>query len=129
MAVATYIGVVREGCIHLIEPAPLSEGSQVYVVVPAVVDERTAHRKANRWLMENIGNMVMADHPALIQSNRQTLWRFGAFITALSHEPLGPIGHVDVNAATGEVLADPRTAAEMIQHGKHFARPALSAES
>lgn len=61
MAVATYIGVVREGQIRLAESITLPEGSQVYVVVPAVMDEHIARHKANRWLIENVGNMVMAD--------------------------------------------------------------------
>lgn len=122
MAVATYIGIVREGQIQLAEPANLPEGSQVFVVIPAVVDEGTARRKANRWLVENVDNMVMADRSALARSGDRTVWRFGAFITALSHEPLGPIGHVEVDAATGAVLASARTASEMIQRGERFER-------
>ncbi len=120
MAVATYVGIVREGRIHLAEPVTLPEGSQVYVVVPTVIDERLAHRKANRWLIENVGNMVMADRAALVQSAGRSVWRFGAFITALSHEPLGPIGHIEVDAVNGEVLADVHLAEEMVRRGERF---------
>jgi hypothetical protein len=31
--------------------------------VRAAVDERVARRTANRWLVERVGNMVMADQP------------------------------------------------------------------
>lgn len=120
MAVATYIGVVREGQIRLAESITLPEGSQVYVVVPAAVDERAARRKANRWLIENVGNMIMADRAALVQSSDRSVWRFGAFITALSHEPLGPIGYIEIDIASGEVLANAHLAEEMIRRGEHF---------
>jgi hypothetical protein len=128
MTIATYLGVVREGRIHLIEQAPLEEGSQVYVVVPGIVDERTARRKANRWLIENVGNMIMADRSTLLQSSDRATWRFEAFITASSHEPLGPIGQVDVDAATGQVLTDVSIAEEMIRRGEHFGCALPSAE-
>ena len=85
--------------------------------VQAAVDERTARRKANRWLVEQVGNVVMADQSVLTQSEGRLVWRFGAFVTSLSHAPRGPIGHVDVDATTGEVLADKRTVEDMKQLG------------
>ena len=128
MAVATYIGVVREGQIRLAESITLPEGSQVYVVVPAVMDEHVARHKANRWLIENVGNMVMADRAALAQSAGRSIWRFGAFVTALSHEPFGPIGNIKVDAVSGEVLANAHTAKEMIRRGEHFEHSPPSSE-
>ncbi len=118
MSVATYIGTVRHGHIDLIEPVNLPEGSQVYVVVPTAVDERAARHKANGWLIDNVGNMVMADQPTLAHANNRLVWRFGAFVTSLSHQPLGPIGYLDVDATTGEALGDTRLAAEMIVRGE-----------
>ena len=85
--------------------------------VRLAVDESTARRKANRWLIERVGNMVMADQSRLIQSEGRPVWRFDAFVTSLSHPPHGPIGYVDVDATTGEVLATERTVEEMRRHG------------
>jgi len=85
--------------------------------VHLAVDEHTARRKANRWLVERVGNMVMADQPRLVQSENRPVWRFDAFVTSLSHPPRGPIGYVDVDATTGEVLATARVVEEMKQHG------------
>jgi len=129
MTIATYLGIVREGQIHLVEPASLLEGSQVYVVVPHLVDVGAARRKANRWLIENVGNMVMADQASLVRAGERALWRFDAFVTAHSHAPWGPIGQVDVDAATGEVLADARRAEEMIRRGERVERAPLPADS
>jgi hypothetical protein len=81
------------------------------------VDERTARRKANRWLVERVGNMVMADQPLLTQSGEQPIWRFAAFVTSLSHAPRGPIGYVSVDATTGDVLTDDSAVEEMRHHG------------
>ena len=85
--------------------------------VRLAVDEGTARRKANRWLVERVGNMVMADQPRLVQSEDRLVWRCDAFVTSLSHPPRGPIGHVDVDATTGEVLATERAVEEMRRHG------------
>ena len=121
MGVTTLIGVVRNGQIALIDSAPLIEGSQVYVVIPDTLDGQTARRKANRWLVENVGNMVMADHPTSAQENGRSIWRLGAFVTSLSREPRGPIGYVDVDAVTGQVLNTHVSIEEMIQRGEHLA--------
>jgi hypothetical protein len=85
--------------------------------VRAAVDERAARRTANRWLVERVGNMIMADHPLLTQSAGQLIWRFDAFVTSLSRAPRGPIGHVDVDATTGQVLTDDRAVEEMKRRG------------
>lgn len=85
--------------------------------VHPTVDEHTARRKANRWLVERVGNMVMANRPLLTQSEGQTVWRFDAVVTSLSHAPRGPIGHIDVDAATGQVLADDHDMERMKQRG------------
>ena len=45
------------------------------------------------------------------------IWRFGAFVTSLAHAPRGPIGHVDVDTTTGEILTDERAVEDMKQLG------------
>jgi hypothetical protein len=85
--------------------------------VRPAVDEHTARRKANRWLVQRVGNMVMADRPLLVQSEGRPAWRFEALVTSLSQAPRGPVGHLDVDATTGDVLADDRTAEEMKRRG------------
>jgi hypothetical protein len=85
--------------------------------VRPAVDEHTARHKANRWLVQRVGNMVMADRPLLVQSEGRPAWRFEALVTSLSQAPRGPVGHLDVDATTGDVLADDRTAEEMKRRG------------
>lgn len=130
MDVETYVGVVAKGQIRLLEPTVLPEGSRVYVVVPTsesdFLDERIARRKANRWLLENVGNLVMADHPQLKQADNRIIWEFGAFLTAQGRQPVGPIGNVMVDARSGGVLNDAETIEEMIVRGESLTRNAFS---
>ena len=120
MSDATYVGFVRQGKIELRDAVSLPDGRPVYVVVPDLLDEHMARRKANRWLIDHVGNMIMADQGVLQQLDDQVVWRFGAFITSSSHPPRGPIGYVDVNAAGGQILSDAQTAESLIAHGQSF---------
>jgi hypothetical protein len=127
----TYQGVVREGNIYLSPAAELPEGSHVYVVVAGsdpLLDEQLARRRATRWLVEYVGNMLVADEGHLLESNGRIVWRFGAFITGRGHQPRGPIGYTDVDAHSGEVLVTEQQADEMIAHGEAFVRSLLQAK-
>jgi len=114
-----------ESIVQLLEMLPPPAVEEVadfaaYLVrkhIHLAVDEQTARRKANRWLIERVGNMVMAERPSLAQAAGRLLWRFDAVVTSLSHAPRGPIGRVDVDAATGAVLNDDDSITAMRQHG------------
>ena len=125
----TYIGVVRKGKIEVTPPVTLPEGSQVHLVLSVIINERTARRKANRWLIENVGNMVMAHNAEMVQMENQAIWRFEAVVTGSTHAPVGPIGYVDVDARTGKLLSNRQTARTMIERGQHFKDSLLPAES
>ncbi|HNT73431.1 MAG TPA: hypothetical protein PKH77_00290 [Anaerolineae bacterium] len=123
----TYEGVVREGRVQLVIETPLPEGTPVLVTVLPHIDERRARRKANHWLADYVGDMVMADHPHLTHNGQCSVWRFGAYVTSLQCDPFGPVGYVEVNAETGVVLADDQTAEEIARRGEHLERAPLSA--
>ncbi len=118
----TYIGTIREGRVEFETPVALPEGSQV-VVLPAKLDERTARRKANSWLAENVGNVVGTEkHGILLQTGKQAVWRFEVFVAGATYTiPIGPLGQVDVEANTGLVLANQQIAQEMIKRAKELA--------
>jgi hypothetical protein len=119
-----YQGVVKEGLIQLTPGANLPDGSYVYVMVTGerpLLDQITARRKATRWLVENVGNMLAADEGRVLETDGRIIWRFSAFITGQGHAPQGPIGHVDIDAFTGESLSGEHQAQELIAHGTAFA--------
>lgn len=122
--VQTYQGIVKEGRIELPTTTELPEGSQVVVIVAGkepLLAEDLAQRKATRWLVEYVGNMLMADEGRLAEIDGRVVWRFGAFITGRGHTPWGPIGYVDVSAHTGDLLMTEKQANELIAHGATFA--------
>jgi hypothetical protein len=127
--ISTYEGIIRKGRIHLIKDRALPEGSRVLVVVLPFTDEHFARRKANRWLAEYVGDMVMADQPMLTQVNDRQVWRFGAYVTSLHREPFGPVGYVDIDAETGAILADETIAGEIAQRGEHLECATLSSRN
>lgn len=119
---STYEGIVQQGHIRLPAGVALPDGARVYVTIVPGIDERAARRKANRWLGENVGNMVIADQPALLTRGEHQVWRFCAFVTLLTRDPFGPIGYVDMDAETGVILTEPSAAEEMARRGERLER-------
>ena len=124
MTVTTYPAVVRDGRVEPVEPLNLPDGSAVYIVAQVEIGAQTARKKANGWLVEHVGNLVMADDGVLGQRDGRWVWRFNAYLTSLSHAPRGPIGQVELAADTGQVLNDPNTVDEMYQRGRVHTRSA-----
>lgn len=117
-----YMGVIREGRVEFETPVALPEGSQV-VVFSAKLDERIARRKANTWLAEHVGNVVGTEKQGVLrQTGQQAVWRFEAFVTGVTYiTPLGPLGQVEVDANTGQILSTPQIAQELINRAKELA--------
>ena len=85
-----------------------------------MLNEREAMGKANVWLAHHVGDAVGAIKGELIETDQLTVWRFEAFITGSTNEPLGPLGQIDVDAATGQILSTSQTAEVMIQRGRQL---------
>lgn len=122
MSATTFAGTVRSGKIELEPTATLPEGCQVSIIVPMILDEQAARRKANGWLIDNVGNMVMAKDGRFIQDTPTPIWQFKAFITALSRKPMGPIGLINVNAHNGQILNDLASIETIVHVGQELTR-------
>lgn len=120
MTILTYPGKLHDGKVEFTSQVDLPEGSEVYIVVSLGVEMRTAQRKANGWLVDTVGNMVMAVDGVLVQRESRWVWQFHAYLTSLTHEPYGPIGYVDVDANTGAILSDQRTIEAMRERGARY---------
>ncbi|HRQ42264.1 MAG TPA: hypothetical protein PLD25_30470 [Chloroflexota bacterium] len=86
----------------------------------ALIDSHMARRKANGWLVSYVGS-VIAQQPQLIQENGRLRWRFTAFLATMGHPHRGPVGFVDVDAYSGEVLTKENDAEELIANATHIA--------
>lgn len=132
--VKTYQGTIREGHIELDQPTDLPEGRQVTVLVTEegadkpLLNPHLARRKANGWLVTHVGN-TMVQQPQLLQVEGQLLWRFKAFLTMQGKPASGPIGSVDVDAYTGDVLTSVVAASDMIANARAIARSLSSPDN
>jgi hypothetical protein len=124
MTTMTYTGKLHKGKVELSSPIDLPDGSEVYVVAQVGIEKHAAQRKANGWLVDHVGNLVMASDGVLVQSGNRWVWRFHAYLTSLTHEPYGPIGEVDVDANTGDILNDQQSIETIYTRGEHFVRSA-----
>ena len=115
-----------------VELPDVEPGTLVTVmVVPAnsvpAVDANTARRKANGWLADHVGHLVMGKTPRILSDGKRVWWRVDTYVTNVYREPFGPIGFVDIDAVSGEVLAADDTAQKLGQHGAQLERQALAA--
>ena len=117
----------------MVELLDIEPGTPVTVlVVPAnvvipTVDASTARRKANGWLTDRVGHLVMGKDPRMLSDGKRTWWRVAAYVTNVYREPFGPIGFVDVDATSGEVLSGNNVARELEQYGARLERHPLAA--
>ena len=118
----TYEGIVKQGHIHLPVGTPAPEGARVLVTFLPRLDERSARKKVNGWLGESVGDRVMAGSGRMERVGERQVWRFEALVTFVSRDPFGPIGYVDVDAESGEVLTTVAEAEAMAQRGEHLER-------
>ena len=72
-------------------------------VVPTGITYAAAKRKANSWLLNEVGNLLLADDGELAQSGGRWVWRFGIYLTAPSYEPRG--SHFAHSSRTSSALA------------------------
>ena len=66
----------------------------------------TAKRKASTLVLNRIGTGLSGGDPVLIVTHKAICWRVPIFVSTASHGRLGEVGQIEVNAQTGEVLAD-----------------------
>jgi hypothetical protein len=79
---------------------------QVSVHIQAeVISTEAARRQANFWLLENIGNLLRAESLELVLGDR-LVWRADIVLTSPQRGRLGVVGRLEIDATTGEILAN-----------------------
>ena len=81
----------------------------------------------NGWLADRVGHLVLGKDPRMLSDGKRAWWRVAAYVTNVYREPFGPIGFVDVDATSGEVLSGDEMAQELRQRGAHLERHPLAA--
>ena len=85
-----------------------------------VVSPEVARRQANVWLLENVGNLLRAETPELVAGERLT-WRMDVMATSPTRGVIGRVGRLEIDSATGAVLADATQAEEIIARAQALA--------
>ncbi len=70
----------------------------VYITAP------DARRQVHRWLLLEVSHMMGAEEPTLVVGDN-TVWRVPVHLSTPQSGIVGQIGTVDVDAASGELLA------------------------
>jgi len=106
---------------------PVLAGQQLDITVTVrariEVDAETAQRKVTGWLVSEVGNLLVGDTPALVIAER-AVWRVPVLLTSPSRGVIGVVGAVDVDAQSGQVLADEALGRRILEDAHQVARSA-----
>lgn len=81
----------------------------------------TAKRKANVFVLNRIGTGLFGAEPQLVVTDKVICWRVPIFLSTASQGRQGQVGQIDIDAQTGEVLADDNTLKEIADHAERLA--------
>ena len=87
------------------------------------VKASVARRKASGYLLANVTNLSYGGHEPVLVLGERLVWRFPAMLSLPSYGEIGPIGVIDVDATTGEVISlSPRVISQMQERANALAR-------
>lgn len=90
-------------------------------VLPAEV----VRRKANVWLLTNVGNLLGAENPELMIKDK-LMWRVDVVLTSPTRGHIGKVGNLCLDATTGDVVLTTNLIDELIANAEKFASAAHS---
>ena len=103
---------------------PQIEASQVEITIHVStklnVTQESARRKVNVFVLSEIGTGLGGDMPMLIIAGERLCWRVPISLALPNTGPLGQVGHIDVDAQTGEILADAESIEGIVRHAERL---------
>jgi len=118
--------VIRE-IIAETEIAPIQ--FSLHVVAMLNITAADARRRVNRQVVAELGTGLIGRDPDLVIEGERFFWRVPIVLSLPGLGDLGQVGHVDVDARSGEVLIDEATQGRIVQHAERLYHGAtLSAE-
>lgn len=108
----------------LLEKQPIPDLGPFKVEVKVSADikvaARTAKKKVQRFLMDEVSLQIWADWPTLVLSDR-LVWRVPAYLSLPGWGNLGQVGSVDVDAETGDFWVTPEHRVQIEQRALSLA--------
>ena len=97
----------------------------IRVTQPLNVTSFSARQRVTQYVVQELSTQLGGDTPELTVGER-VYWSVPVVFTLPGRGVLGRVGTLRVDAGTGELLTDPQTEQEMLQHAERLAqRPAL----
>jgi hypothetical protein len=100
------------------ETAPIH--ISLHVVTTLNITAADARRRVNRQVVTEWGTGLIGRDPDLVIEGERLFWRVPIVLSLPGLGDLGQVGHADVDARTGEVLADEATRDRIIQHARRL---------
>jgi hypothetical protein len=92
---------------------------QVHVVAQMNITPFVARQKVNVLMLDKVGNLLHGGEPEMVLSNR-VRWRVPVLLSTPSQGLLGQVGAIEVDAQTGELLADDELLTEIADHAQRL---------
>lgn len=110
--------------VELSEVLPQVEAAQVDVTIHVStklnVTQVAARRKVNVFVLNEIGTGLGGDTPTLVIQNERLCWRVPVILAPSPKGRLGQVGQIDVDAQTGEILADDQLIHDIADHAERL---------
>lgn len=104
---------------------PQGEAAQVDITVHVSaklnVTQIGARRKVNVFVLNEIGTGLGGDTPMLVFHDGRVCWRVPVILALSPKGRLGQVGQIDVDAQTGEILADNQLMQDIADHAEKLA--------
>jgi hypothetical protein len=112
---------------HMHLPTESTLDINIRVTQPLNVTSFTARQRVTQYVMQELSTQLGGDTPELTVEERVN-WSVPVVFTLPGRGVLGRVGTLRIDAATGELLTDPRTEQEILRHAEQLAqRPTLPA--
>lgn len=92
----------------------------VHVSATLNVTQVAARRKVNVFLLNQVGTGLGGDTPTLVVQNDRLCWRVPVILALPPKGRLGQVGQIDVDAQTGEILADEKLIRDIADHAERL---------
>jgi hypothetical protein len=110
--------------VELSEMLPQMDAAQVDITVRVSaklnVTQTAARRKVNGFVLDEIGTGLGGETPTLVVQNDRLCWRVPVVLALVPHGRLGQVGQIDVDAQTGEILADDELIEAIVDHAERL---------
>ena len=84
------------------------------------ITQARARRKVNVFVLSEIGTGLGGDTPVLVVDKDRQCWRVPIILALPTLGRLGQVGEIDVDAQTGEILADAALVQSITQHAERL---------